>query len=107
MLKLNKNVIIVSVAAVLVFGGILLWALFQKEKIPPQKEIAPEKTQEELVIEKQLKELEELKKESSTFTEKEIQSQIKELEKFKKETKPLSQKEIQKQLEELEKLRSK
>ena len=37
--KINKNVIIFSVAVVLIFGGILLWTLFQK--IHPQKEITP------------------------------------------------------------------
>ena len=44
MLKINKKIIIaVSTAIILVFVGIIGWALFQKGKISSEKEVVPEK----------------------------------------------------------------
>lgn len=92
---------IVIIAFLVAIG--LIWYFFRVPKIP--ETLVPEKPSKEKIIEQQLKELEQLRKETPTLTEKEIQSQLKELEKLRSKTKPLSQEEIQKQLEELEKLR--
>ncbi|MBU4298590.1 hypothetical protein KJ636_00920 [Patescibacteria group bacterium] len=56
--KIKKNVIIVSLAVVLIFGGILLWALWQKTEISrvekptstPASTPKVEKTMEEIII---------------------------------------------------------
>jgi len=42
--KIDKNLIIgISIVVVLVFIGIIGWTLFQKGKIPPEKEVVPAK----------------------------------------------------------------
>ncbi|MBZ9572625.1 hypothetical protein KJA17_00305 [Patescibacteria group bacterium] len=42
MLKSVKNQIIILVALVLIIGGIISWAVFQKSKISPKEETIPE-----------------------------------------------------------------
>ena len=42
--RINKNIIIgISIVVILIFGGIIGWVVFQKEKIPLEKEVIPEK----------------------------------------------------------------
>ena len=76
----KKTVIGIIVAVILVFGGIIGWAIFQKGKTPSEKEVIPGK--EETVIEKQLRELKELRGEVQPMTQEEIQKQLEELEKL-------------------------
>jgi len=76
----KKTVIGIIVAVILVFGGIIGWAIFQKGKTSSKKEVIPEK--EETVIEKQLRELKELRGEVQPMTQEEIQKQLEELEKL-------------------------
>jgi hypothetical protein len=66
----------------------------------------PSQSKEDMVIKKQLEELEKLRQETEPLSEQQIQNQVKELDKIKNNSKPLTEKEIQSQLEELEKLRS-
>lgn len=84
----------------------LVWRFSQMPETRKEIPVLPTKSSQEEIIKKQLKELEALRTESATLTEKQIQNQLKELQTLQKKTKPLSEKEVQKQLEELEKLRS-
>lgn len=44
MMTINKKIVIgVLIAVILVFGGIIGWAIFQKGKIPSEKEVILEK----------------------------------------------------------------
>ncbi|MBU4481232.1 hypothetical protein KKH59_02870 [Patescibacteria group bacterium] len=107
--KLSKKSLlylgIVIFVALLCLG--LIWRFSQMPE--SKKEIPlplPAKPSQKQIIQKQLEELEVLRNESATLTEKEIQAQLKELNTLQKKTKPLSEEEIQKQLEELNQLRS-
>lgn len=106
-MAINKNPIIdkkiaigVLIIAILIFGLIVGWAVLREEKVP-SGEIPKEETE----TERQMRELEGLRKEVPPLTEEETQSQLEELKKFREDVKPLSEEETQKQLEELEKLR--
>lgn len=94
---------IVIAAAILVI--FLIWYFARVSEMP--EKLVPEKPEKERIIEQQLEELEQLREDTATPTEKEIKTQLKELEKLRQKTKPLSQEEIQKQLEEFNKLREK
>ena len=102
--RLNKKSLIyltiVILEAFLVIG--LVWYFSQ---IPGIEVSMPEKPEEEKIIEQQLDELGQLRKETPLLTEEEIKAQLKELEKLRQKTNSLSQEKIQKQLEELNKLR--
>ncbi len=103
----KKSLIYLSIVILAFFLAlVLIWYFSRMSQV---SEILPEKSsQEQQIINKQLKKLEKLREETlPSLTDKEIQTQVKELEKLRKQTtKPiLSQEEIQKQLEELEKLR--
>ena len=81
---INKKILIgVLIAVIFVFGVIIGWAIFQKGKTPSEKEVIPEI--EEAVIEKQLRELEKLRKEIQPLTEKETEKQLEELEKLRQQ----------------------
>ena len=94
--------LLIAVIAVLAIGA-WFWYYIQDSGVKevPEEEIAEEETE----IEKQLRELEELRKRTPSLTEEEIKDQLEELENLRQETQSLSQEEIEKQLEELEKLR--
>ncbi len=97
MTKIKKNIIIVLLSVLLIFGGILLWALFQKGKlgkeeikIPPQKEETINEVLERLTP-----------SEAKPLTEKERKEQEKLLQQLTPaKPKPMTEKE-QKELEEL------
>jgi len=77
-MTINKNIIIgVLIAVILVFGLIFGWSILQKEKVP-----SGEMMEEETIIERQLRELEELRGEAQLLSEEEIQRQLEELEKL-------------------------
>ena len=100
--KLFIYLIIVVVASFLAAG--LIWYFSQR---PETGEISiPEKSERDKIIEQQLKELEQLRRETLPLTDEEARNQLEELKKLRQGTKPLSQEEIQKQLEELKKLRA-
>ena len=42
-IEINKNIIIIVIVAILVFGLIIGWAIFQKGKTLPEKEVVPDK----------------------------------------------------------------
>ena len=97
----NKKIaLVVLIVAVLVFGLVIAWIILHKEKVP-----SGEITEEETGTERQLRELEELRKEALPLTEEEAHSQLGELEELREGIDPLSEEEDQKQLEELEELR--
>jgi hypothetical protein len=109
MLKILKNL---DKKSLIYFGIIILASLisffliWHFSQMPETKGAIPLPTKpSQDIIKKQLKELETLRSETPSLTEKEIQTQLRELETLQKKTKPLSQEEIQKQLEELNKLR--
>jgi len=103
-MTINKKIAIgIIVAVILIFGVIIGWIFLSKKESLIPEEIIEEETITE--TERQLRELEELRKEAPSLTEEEIKSQAEELEKLLHKTQPLSQEEAQKQLEELEKLR--
>ncbi len=109
-LKENKKFLFLVGSIILIFFLIsflyYLYYLSQIGKISEIKEeIIPEKSEEELMIERQLKELEQLRGEAQPPTPEEIKRQIEELEKLRKEIKPPSPEEIERQIEELDKLR--
>jgi len=87
-------------------AGLAVYFIFQKPKPAAGPEASPK---EEILVEKQLSELEELRNEAGIqpLTQEQIRAQQKELEFLRKKAgvKPLTQSQIQKQLEELEKLR--
>lgn len=105
--KINKKPFLYLNIIILFFFIIffLIWNFSQTITVSEPKIFVPEKTEEEKIIQQQLKELEKLKEGSIPFTEEEIQIQVKELEKLRQEIKPLSSEEIQKQLVELNKLK--
>jgi Trk K+ transport system NAD-binding subunit len=77
-MAINKKITIgVLIVIILAFGGIIGWVILQKEKIPSE-----EIMEEETIIEKQLRELEALRKETQPLTEKETEKQLEELEKL-------------------------
>ncbi|MEK9135318.1 MAG: hypothetical protein AAB451_03435 [Patescibacteria group bacterium] len=102
----NKKVLIISliVLPVFILAGLAVYFLNQKQTVIPS---AGEK--QEILAEKQLKELEALRQKTNIqpLTEEQKKSQQRELESLRKKAniKPLSQAQIQKQLEELDKLR--
>lgn len=99
--------LIISVAA-FILAAFLIWYFTNQPKIPePVILETPPSNKKQMEIKKQLEELEALRAESATLTEKEIKDQLKELDKLRQNQKPLSQEEIEKQLQELEKLRQK
>ncbi len=61
----------------LVVGAVLGWVILQKEKVPSEGIM-----EEETIIERQLREFEELRKETQPLSEEEIQKQLEELEKL-------------------------
>lgn len=87
-MAINKNPIIdkkiaigVLIAAILVFGLVFGWAILrEKKERAPFVEITKEKTMAE--TERQLRELEELRKEALPLTGEETQRQLEELEKL-------------------------
>ena len=77
-MSINKNTIIgVLIAVVLVFGLLAGWVILQKVKVLPEEII-----EEETMVEEQIRELEELRKETQLLTEEEIKAQLEELEKL-------------------------
>jgi len=124
MLKLlNKKIVILSVVLTVIaaLGLVVFFSLRQKEKEIIQSET--KQTEQEILAEKQLKELEELRNKAGiqSLTEEQMLAQQKELESLRKKAgiKPLTQSQIQKpaqdgrgslneierQLDELENLR--
>jgi len=101
----KKKIIILSgfLALSLLFGLVVFFSLRQKER-----EITPSETkqaEQETLVKKQLKELEELRNKAgiAPLTEEQMLAQQKELEALRKKAglKPLSQEQVQKQLDEL------
>ena len=90
--------VIALIVAIGVFAG-LFWYLSRL----PEVQI-PEKKEESL-MEKQLKALDALRKNTEPLTEEETKKQLEELSELKKDTKPLTGEEAEKQLEELNKLK--
>jgi uncharacterized protein YpmB len=92
---------IVFLIILLVILGVFIYSTrFREEKLPPY-------SQEETATANQLKELEELRKNTSvpSPTEEEKEQQLKELDALRGTPKPLTQDEARKQLEELNNLR--
>jgi biopolymer transport protein ExbB/TolQ len=84
---------------------LLIWYLSRLPAIKKEIPLLEEERQQQ-IIRQQLKELEKLKTEKASLTEKETQAQLKELQELRSKTPSLSDEDIQKQLEELNKLRS-
>ena len=72
-IEINKNIIIIVIVAILVFGLIIGWAIFQKGKTLPEKEIIPEK---EETIEELLERLTPAEPKSLTEEEKKEQEEL-------------------------------
>ena len=106
--KKSRVYFLIAVVAGVLTGILLLGYCFRiqkilKERVPlPQieKGVAPGKQ-----LEKQLEELEELRKKAPSFSKKSEKEQLEELEKLRQKQKTFSEEEIKRQLEELEKLR--
>ena len=106
---LNPKIIIISliVLPLFILAGPAVYFLNQKQL----KIISPkaEESEQEKIISRQLKEIDELRQRinSQSLTEKEKKAQSKDLQVLSQQSgiKPLSQAEIQRQLEELDKLR--
>lgn len=96
-MAINKKIIIgVLIAVILVFGLVIGWAIFQKGKIPPEKEVIPEK---EETIGELLERL--TPKDGESLTEEEKEKQEKLLEQLTPaKPKPMTEEE-QKEIEEL------
>lgn len=96
---------IIALAAIILVVG-LIWYF---SRLPGREKISgPEKSEEEKMIERQMDELELLRKEA-VFLMPSVQGQtglLKELEKLRQKPKPFSLEQIQKQLEEMDKLRA-
>lgn len=105
----KKSLIYLGIVILAILISLFLSWYFSRvpEQMPESKEVLPpSKPSQEEIIKKQLEELETLRTETATLTEKEIQTQLKELQTLQKKTKSLSEEQIQKQLEELNKLRA-
>ena len=87
---------------IIVLGGLVFYLIYI-----PQNIKEPEQEEAESLVEKQLKELDNLRQNTEPLTEEQIQEQLGELDDLGKGTKPLAEEEIQKQLEELENIRNK
>ena len=96
--KLDKKFLlclIVIAAAVLICIGVVYYLSRTEIKEEPK---------EETLIERQLRELDELRENTPPLTEEEIQEQSRKLDQLRGENQPLSEEEIQEQLKELDKL---
>ena len=106
--KLTKTqAIVLEVVLILIILATVAFLIGFLFKRPPPPEIEIKPSVKETLTERQLKELDELRKEAKPLTKEQLQAQMEELEKLRKEAPPLTQKDLQKQLEELEELRSK
>jgi len=92
----KKNILICISIIILLAVGSIVYLVFRIKTVTVQRE--------ETLIEKQIRESEEIKKSIQPLTEEQIQQQIKESEAIKKTLKPLSEAQIKKQLEESNKL---
>lgn len=107
-IKLNKNSRIFLIVALVVVLILLITIIYFSVKIKTEKETPLIPVQkEETLIEKQTRELEELRKQANAqpLTEEQIQEQTEELNALRKKSKPLTEEQIQEQTEELNKLR--
>jgi preprotein translocase subunit SecF len=105
---LNKNFFI-YIGIILLISIVVILAITYYYSVVLNTNIEvnlPSQSKEDMVIKKQLEELEKLRQETEPLSEQQIQNQVKELDKIKNSSKPLTEKEIQSQIEELEKLRS-
>jgi len=107
-MSINKKLllgVLILIIAILVFGLTVRWVIFQEKEVLQEKVLQLQEVRE-AEIERQLRELEELKKEiQPLLPEVRIEEQIRELEKLHQKIPLPTPEEIQKQLEELDKLR--
>ncbi|MFH1259018.1 MAG: hypothetical protein ABII74_04270 [Elusimicrobiota bacterium] len=93
----KKNILIFVLIVAFLVAGSTAYIVFKIRTFPAQKE--------EMLSEKQLRELDVLRKNAQPLTEEQIKQQTQELDALGKKAKPLTQDQIQKQLEELNNLR--
>jgi len=87
-------------SAVIVLGGLIFYLIYI-----PQDISEPEEEKGKTWAEKQLEEINKLRKDMKPLTEEELQSQMDDINDLRKKEKPLTQEELQKQLEEINNLR--
>ncbi|MFH1401551.1 MAG: hypothetical protein ABIG40_01140 [Parcubacteria group bacterium] len=93
----KKNILIFVLMVILLTIGSIVYLVFKIKTFPVQKE--------ETLSEKQLRELDALRKNAQPLTEEQMKQQARELEALGKKAKLLTQDQIQKQLDELNNLR--
>ena len=87
-------------SAVVVLGGLIFYLIYIPQDISELKE-----EEGKTWAEKQLEEINKLRKDMKPLTEEELQSQMDDINDLRKKEKPLTQEELQKQLEEINNLR--